>query len=156
VASAADFELGRVVVTIFEVPADKMKPAGSSDQWANAGHEGDPLQHHQTPGDELGCPWIKLGSPDPEHSRLRREMESLKAENALRGEKLAGLRVSLNSSDAARPNGWSSARLWVRRGKWWHSFAWPIQGCCRSLVLDEPALPRHVQANRLFSAFPQQ
>jgi hypothetical protein len=32
VASAADFELGRVVVTIFEVPADKMKPAGSSDR----------------------------------------------------------------------------------------------------------------------------
>jgi hypothetical protein len=32
VASAADFELGSVVVTIFEVPADKMKPAGSSDQ----------------------------------------------------------------------------------------------------------------------------
>jgi hypothetical protein len=28
-------------------------------------------------------------------------MESLKAENALRGEKLARLRVSLNSSDAA-------------------------------------------------------
>ena len=32
VASAADFELGSVVVTISEVPADKMKPAGSSDQ----------------------------------------------------------------------------------------------------------------------------
>jgi hypothetical protein len=32
VPSAADFELGRVVVTIFEVPADKMKPAGSSDR----------------------------------------------------------------------------------------------------------------------------
>jgi hypothetical protein len=32
-------------------------------------------------------------------------MESLKAENALRGEKLARLRVGLNSSDAARPNG---------------------------------------------------
>jgi hypothetical protein len=32
-------------------------------------------------------------------------MESLKAENALRGEKLARLRVGLNSSDAAWPNG---------------------------------------------------
>jgi phenylpyruvate tautomerase PptA (4-oxalocrotonate tautomerase family) len=32
VASAADFEMGSVVVTISEVPADKMKPAGSSDQ----------------------------------------------------------------------------------------------------------------------------
>jgi hypothetical protein len=32
VASAADFELGSAVVTISEVPADKMKPAGSSDQ----------------------------------------------------------------------------------------------------------------------------
>lgn len=32
VASAADFELGSVVVIISELPADKMKPAGSSDQ----------------------------------------------------------------------------------------------------------------------------
>jgi hypothetical protein len=31
VASAADFELGSLVVTISEVPADKMKPNGSSD-----------------------------------------------------------------------------------------------------------------------------
>jgi phenylpyruvate tautomerase PptA (4-oxalocrotonate tautomerase family) len=33
VASAAGFERGSVVVTISEVPADKMKPAGSSNQW---------------------------------------------------------------------------------------------------------------------------
>jgi phenylpyruvate tautomerase PptA (4-oxalocrotonate tautomerase family) len=32
VASAADFELENVVVTVSEVSADKMKPAGSSDQ----------------------------------------------------------------------------------------------------------------------------
>jgi hypothetical protein len=32
VASAADFELGSVVVTISEVPADKMKPTGSPNQ----------------------------------------------------------------------------------------------------------------------------
>jgi phenylpyruvate tautomerase PptA (4-oxalocrotonate tautomerase family) len=32
VASAADFELGSVVVTISEVPADKMKPARSPNQ----------------------------------------------------------------------------------------------------------------------------
>jgi phenylpyruvate tautomerase PptA (4-oxalocrotonate tautomerase family) len=32
VASAADFEPGSVVVTISEVPADKMKPAGSPSQ----------------------------------------------------------------------------------------------------------------------------
>jgi hypothetical protein len=31
VASAADFELGSLVVTISEVPADKMKPNSSSD-----------------------------------------------------------------------------------------------------------------------------
>lgn len=31
-ASAADFERGSVVVTISEVPADKMKPAGSSNK----------------------------------------------------------------------------------------------------------------------------
>ena len=32
VASAADFEPGSVVVTISQVPADKMKPAGSPNQ----------------------------------------------------------------------------------------------------------------------------
>ena len=32
VGSAADFELGSVVVTISEVPTDKMKPAGSPNQ----------------------------------------------------------------------------------------------------------------------------
>jgi hypothetical protein len=32
VATAADFERGSVVVTISEVPADKMKPIGSSNQ----------------------------------------------------------------------------------------------------------------------------